>query len=434
MKLFKFSLISIFLLTALIFRAYGQDTLYSGQILNLAMKNNLFLRNQSLNIDVSKGEYLQVKNFFPGSPGLDIDYETDKYTSNTGGYALGITFSQELEIGGQFSLRKDIANYRIKKSELDYKTALAEMNFKIKSIINSLTFLQLKFQIAEEIYRLNNELLNAADRRLKAGDISQLDYNLVLIERNNSLTNLNLNETQFKNEMNNLNYFVGNEPGTVFYLHVDTAFKDFSLSLEQLKTTALTGRSDIRAINYEILANESELSLFYRERIPNLKLSLGYIKDRNLTLHDDIIGPNNISSIDDRNRSLKFGVGISLLLPFSGLYNYNQGNISIAEVRRKILTNEKILKEKEITTDLINSYNKFIRTKASIQLLKDNNAIIDNSLGLLQTGYEKGEISLINYLTEKQKLYDFKLKYLEVLEDYNQSLIELERITQTKLY
>ncbi len=60
--------------------------------------------------------------------------------------------------------------------------------------------------------------------------------------------------------------------------------------------------------------------------------------------------------------------------------------------------------------------------------------IIENTLELLKRGYEKGEISLINFLNEKQKLYEMKLNYIEVLGDYKQSIIDLEKATQTKIY
>ncbi len=430
---FKIKIFSGVFLFLFVLNSNAQDTLSYSKLLGEALNKKLFLKNELLNIDIARGEYYKTNNFFPKFPEADVEYETDRFYSNKGNKLFNLTFSQEVEIAGQFSLRNDISNYRIKKSEFEYQTKNYEVTYSIKSILNNIITLQLKLQIADEVHKINEELLFNSDRRLKASDISELDYNLVVIETNNSLVNLNKTEAGLKNEISALNVYLGYDPGKVFYVNADTGYTPVDLSLENLKKTALENRAEIKAKQYERSAINSEISLYKIENFPSLKLTVGYSNGTTIIPGDDIIGEHNIIRIQDIDKNLKFGVGFSIPLPFNGLYNYNQGNIQVAEVRNKIINNEIELLQKEINFEVISAYNKWQSSKNNIEHLQRNNRVIENTLELLRRGYEKGEISLINYLTEKQKLYDLKQNYIDVLSEYNQSVIELEKAAQTKI-
>lgn len=430
----KIKIFSIVLLSFFWMNSYAQDTISYDRVLEEALKKNLFINNELLNIDLAKGEYYKTNNFFPKLPELDFGYETDKFYTNDGSKLFNLTLSQEIEIAGQFSKRNDISNYRIRKSESEYKSRNYEITYEIKSILNNLITLQLKLQIAKEVNKINEELLYNSEKRLKAGDISELEYNLVSIEASNSLVNLGKTEVEFKNEVSNINVYLGYEQGKIFYVNVDTAYKRIFLTLEQLKRAALENRAEIKAKQYEKLATNSEISLYKIEIIPSLKLSLGYSNGTTIIPGDDIIGQHSITKIQDIDKFLNFGIGFSVPLPFNGLFNYNQGNIKVAEVRTKILNNEIELLKKEINSEVISGYNKWENSKKNVELLQRNNQVIEKTLELLKRGYEKGELSLINYLSEQQKLFEMKLKYIDTLGEYNQSIIELEKVTQTKIY
>ncbi len=417
-----------------VFKLYAQDTISYDVILNEALKKNLAVKNELLNIELAKGERLKTNNFFPKYPDVDLEYETDKFNNNKGNNLFGITLSQEIEIAGQFSLRNDVSNYRVRKAEFEYKSKTYEIGYNIKSILNNIITLQLILQLTSEIYQINEDLLYSSERRLKAGDISELEYNLVLIETNNSKASLNSLESEFKNAVNSLNVYLDYNKGKVLYINADTSYSPIILTLEQLKKTALGNRSDIKSKEYEKLANSSEISLYKIENIPSLKLSIGYTNGTRVILGDDIIGLHNITKIQDVDKNMKFGIGFSLPLPINGLFNYNQGNVQVAEIRTKIINNEIELLQREITADVINAYNKWESSKKNMELFQGNNIIILNTLELLKRGYDKGEINLINYLTEKEKLFDMRLNYIETFGEYNQSIIELEKVTQTKLY
>jgi len=413
--------------------SYAQDTLSYDKVLDQAMDKNLYLKNEKLNIDIARGEYSRTGNFFPKFPELDFEYETDRFYDNTGNKLFSFTLSQEVEFAGQFSRRSDVSSYRVKKSEFEYQVRNYEIVFAIKSIINNVITMGLKLQIAYEINRINEDLLLSSDRRLKAGDISELDYNLVLIETNNSRVRLGTAESEYKTEVSKANVYLGYDPGKVFYINSDTSYRPVILYFEQLKEAALKNRAEIRVLQYERLATNSEISLYKSEIFPSLKLSLGYTNGTAIIPGDDIIGEHRILKIQDDEKNLKFGIGFSIPLPFNGLYNYNQGNIRIAEVRTRILDNEMELIKKNISSEVISIYYKWESLKKNIEILQRNNLIIDNTLELLRRGYDKGEFSLIVYLTEKQKLYEMKLNYIDILGEYNQSIIGLEKVTQTKI-
>ncbi len=413
--------------------SFAQDTLSYKSVLSKALDNNPLLKNESLNIDLAKSRYYNINNFFPKYPEADIEYETDKFFENKGNNLIAITLSQEIEIGGQLSLRKEVNNYRIKKAELDYKIRYYEIKYNVRTALNNAMIRQLKMEIANEIRSIDRELLDASERRLKAGDISELDYNLISIETNNSLMNYYKAEAEYKNELGKVNIYMGNDQSSMFYLYADDNYVPLTLSIDKLTKDALENRSDIRSKQLEQLANSSELSLFKAENIPNLKLSVGYSNSERVISGSDIIGVHNITKIMDNDKSIKFGVGFSIPLPFNGLFNTNRGNIQISEIRNNILINDIEFTKKQIRAEVVSALNRFESAKKSLDLIRENNFKIERTLELLHKGYEKGELSLINYLNERKKLYEMKINYLDVLEDYNQSVLDLEKVTQTNI-
>jgi len=431
MKL-KIKIFSIVLIFFCVINLRAQDTLRYEKVLDEALKKNLFMKNEQLNIDLAKGEYFRSNNFFPKFPEIDLEYETDKFYDNTGNKLFSLTLSQEIEFAGQFSTRNDISTYRVKQSEMEYKSRNNEIEFEIKSLLNNVITLQLKQQIINEIHKINEELLLSSERRLKAGDISELDYNLVLLETNNSAVNLREAETELKTEVRILNVYLGNDNEKIFFINPVVSVRQKNISIDQLQKFAMENRSELKAFQYERSAAISEVSLYKSEIIPSLKLSVGYTNGTAVIPGDDIIGDHNILRIKDDEKNLKFGIGFSLPLPFNGLYNYNQGNIRAAEVRAKIIDNKIGLIRKVINAEVENAYTKWESSKKNFELLQTNDQIIENTLELLKRGYDSGEISLITYLTEKQRLFEMKLNYINISRDLNQSILELEKVTQTK--
>ena len=171
----KIIVVSVVIFFNFLINSFGQDTIRYEQILDKALSNNLFSKSGLLNIDLTKGEYYKTNNFFPKLPELDFNYETDKFYTNDGSKLFNVTLSQEIEIAGQFSRRNDISNYRIKQSEFEYKSRNYEITYAIKLILSNVIFLQSKLQIANEVNEINKELLFNSDKRLKAGDISELE-------------------------------------------------------------------------------------------------------------------------------------------------------------------------------------------------------------------------------------------------------------------
>lgn len=414
------------------YSSFAQDTLTQEQLLSSAMQNNLNLKALFLNVELARGEYYRVNNFFPSFPKIDIDYETDKFTSDHGSYLLEMSFTQEIEIGGQFSARKELADIKLQKARLNYSRSLFEFENELRRTLAEANTAALRLQLTREIISINESLLNFSRQRLNAGDISQLDFNLIQIENNNYLVELNRQELELRNTINNLNIYLS-RVSSISYIIPDTVIQPLSVTLEQVRSIGTLNRADVRLINYEIREAEAEISLAKSENIPNLELKVGYNRGRSIILGDDIIGSHNISRIDDKESSMTFGLGFSLPLPFSGLYNFRQGDIQVAEIRKQIAINERALRERTLNAEITNAYNTYKNSLDALQLLQNNNNVIKSTIELLQRGYEKGEISIINYLSELARLYTFRQNYIEALEQYKLSVLELERITQTKL-
>ncbi len=80
----KTIIFSTLILFLLILNTNAQDTLSYDRVLDEALKRNLFLKNELLNIDLARGEYYRTNSFFPKFPEIDVEYETDKFYDDQG--------------------------------------------------------------------------------------------------------------------------------------------------------------------------------------------------------------------------------------------------------------------------------------------------------------------------------------------------------------
>ena len=257
-----------------------------------ALRDNPELSAARLDIDIARGELRQA-GLIRANPSADL------LSSGTSGTRPELGFSQEIEIGGQRSRR--VAAARAGVSRARFSTAntsrvtLADVERGFYRIVAG----GRRAALADEVLSLVMRLAQVAERQLREGEISKLDYNLTVIElgrsRSQSLSaHREQDETSLEfRRLVGLPSNVGVVPvydSLHYHARIDSAggsvelrwsalttgrgmnapTQDSVVTLAGLLTRALALRPDLAERDEAVIETQALVSLAQREAYPNL--------------------------------------------------------------------------------------------------------------------------------------------------------------------
>ena len=167
---------------------------------------------------------------------------------------------------------------------------------------------------SEAIVALNQQLADIGEQRFNVGDISELDYNLVLAEKEQSEAENFVMRQQVESARFSLNRRVGREIDSPTIATPETSIVKYSLDEERLIDLALTQRSDFAATGFMAKAAGRSLSKSWLNLIPNPVVSATWLTGTSIF---DVSNPAGGSdTIIDRDKSFAKASSIESWLPF----------------------------------------------------------------------------------------------------------------------
>jgi outer membrane protein TolC len=352
-----------------------------------------------------------------------------------GGQSFSLT--QEVEILGQQFLRRSITNDRVDKTDAEIRAFENDFVADVKTTFSQLLALQERTSVGNAIVELNKQLAESAERRYKAGDISELDYNLIVVERDRSLAEQLGLESQLKSIRANFNRLLGRNSSSQTVAALETAEPAQEYTLEQLSLLAFEQRSDLKALEYEESATSTSKTLSWLSLIPNPKLTLALTKETSIFDRSSITGNpsiiNGIDRLEDTDKLLNFRIGLSVPIVFPLFYGSKQADLQQAQVENRIANEALIAKRNAIAAELYSAFNRFQSARQSLTLYQGILPRLDVNVALLTKGYQGGQIDLSALLVQKDRIFRTKLLYVDALLEYNAAHAELERAVGGKL-
>lgn len=328
-------------------------------------------------------------------------------------YEVGAVVTQPIPLGGQTKARTEVADRTITLAEARLDGVLRQRLFEMRRVFYEALLSQTRLQIEEENSKNFNELLRYSEVRLKEGDISpgeMLKLRLERVKYDSALANVRLNLRQTKIKLLEL---VGETDFTrieQIELRETFDFREFYLSLETLKQTALENRPEIKVAEAEFARAES---VFRLERARSKGEIEPYAGFRRVGVDNTVLA------------------GVNIPLPFG---NRNQVAIAQAEADQKIAatalqqTKNRTLAEVETA---------FLAFETAREQLKVYDASIlqqaDESHDIALLMYREGVIDLINLLEAQRTRTDVRNTYYQILLSYYTSLFQLELLTGTEI-
>ena len=375
---------------------HSQKIISAEEAVSVAVKN-------SKNISAAGLAVIQQRQLLKGSfnlPNPEIFAESP--TGNF--YTASITQSIEFPsvYGKQYQLQKQ----RIGLAEKEKILTEAEVKYQVTQLYLLLQYtdtLQKQLYIQDTLYE---RISNFAGRQFDAGQINYLQklftetqYGEIHNQYLQALLNTNNLHSQ-------LQYLAGlNEPFKAAPLNTDQQYYSFAND-----STHLTLNPSIQVYRQTEHISEKNIQLQKNKALPGL--AFGYFNQGE-------------RSTPTANR-FRFGITVPIWF-----WQY-KGNISAAKTELEVNRQRTNGLQQQLFVQLSQAQNELLINTQSLQYYKTTGTIkADEIITTSRRFLESGENDYINYLRNLNDAYMIKLKYLEAIRNYNQSILSIKYLTGT---
>jgi len=400
----KFIALSFMLSSLIIPIGYSQEKITLNDALRIAIDNNQQIKSAQLNI--AKDEALKSTSFNIPNPELFIEYEGVKGSlNNFESRKIGI--SQELEFPTNYFLRSDVLHSQVSISQEELNNRKNNLEADVKTNYNLLLLQKKLLETSKNNLTIYIDFLLVAERKYEVGETSNLE-----------VLNAKINKIKFENEIIKLESDVNvtqSELKNLLNINYDIipaeeiTYNEITLSREELLQRALQFNPELQIQKYRKQKSSNMLSLSKGELLPNLSLSY----------YNQKLG----------TETGFWGMELGLGIPF-WFWGAQSGNIRASGYELQIASNEETIFRKEIENDLNRSYLDYTNSLRQLKFFSEE-AIIETEEIFRQAkiSYEQGEIGFFEYLQSLNIVYDTRVQFLNATYSYNQSIINLEKIT-----
>ncbi len=381
--------------------------------LDIAMQNNRSVKEAISTLPVSEASLIIAK-YFP-NPMFGANTEFVKQGSIHPGQ-LG----QSFELNRARHWRITIAKEQISKTELEIAKVLWEVHTQVHIGYSALSTGLAQFNLAKARADFYKSLLDIAEKKSQAGDISQLELNRAKMEYVVAQNDLDEAEKKLKRAKIDFNHLLGTDnlneevvPTSAEELKPKIKVNEYQ-PLAKVLEEASSKRLELAILEKEFGITRAQLKKAKWERIPVLYIEGGPARPN---YHDNIWGPY---------------FGTQFELP---IFNRRQGEIKQAKAQIEHLEKQRERLKQDISAEATNSLQDLELSEKQVfrfleQLLNQSQNILEK----IKEGYKEGKLSLTDVLNAEQRNRDLNQDYLNSLFNYQYSLASLEYAVGVPLY
>jgi cobalt-zinc-cadmium efflux system outer membrane protein len=400
-----------------------------------ALERSPLVRDREKALEGARGELLSARAPLPSSPEVTVETGTDRLTGGEGEYEASLEVDQEVEVWGQRRLRIAAAEAAVEAAERDLEAARLEASLAVKGAWLRLLLLNDRLAALEEIRTLAAGVESATAEKRQAGFTSDVEYRIAAFEAialEDETVDLRAERDAETAELRRLTGLPDLAAESLAGL---PRFAPLEVDVEALARQAVERRPDLAALRAQVASRRSEAELVALEGRPELRLSLGYSRERTVIEGDafrylrglDGTGPF-IDRLDDTGDAVHFGATVTL--PVFGR-NAGERITAQSEVDRAAL--ELQAAEAQAAADVRRLAERLRRGSALLARIQPHLPDLAADLAEVTRAYDLGEYSLDRYLVERDRLIRARLTWGEALLDYLEAVVELERAAGTSL-
>ncbi len=398
--------------------------LFSGQIMNaqtrsvsieqaMDMAAGRHLNIQSKNLSIQSAEAL--RGTAKELPKLSFDAQLGQYNSSK--FDQSFSVSQSIPFPTLFKARKELIDETIRSRQIDKEITLNELMKQVRTYYYQIEYLQYNQLKLKNLDSLYQDFIRIATVRFKAGDIKKIEINTAETQKGEISLLLNQNEVYLKNANNSLQILLNTSENVEVPLN-----KNYQpLKAETLlDSTAVKGNPVVKSFYQEMEIAEKNKEVEKSQGLP--EFSIGYTNQSLIGFHTRN-GQEQFYNSGDRFHSVTLGVAIPLT------FGATKARMQSLEYQKQSAEANARFQEKQLFIRLKNAWSQY--EQDVLQYDYYTKQAVPNAEKIVkaaQLGYKTGEISYVEYLFALRTATDIQLKYLESIQQVNQSVILINSI------
>ena len=381
------------------------------QAVQMALDSNLAIRSAAYGLAAQKA----LKGAAWDIPKTAIDGQYGQFNSYTKDNSLSVT--QSFAFPTVYTNQNKLAKAHIKSSEWQCKVTELEIAIQVKQVYWQLSFLYAKQ--SQLIYQdsLFSRVLRAAELRSKAGETNRLE---MITARSQSM--------EVKNKLQQVVAdIVINNRKLQTLLNVESVLNPVDTVLHRIdfapppEVNAINANPSLGYIQQESETSGLEKKLEISKSLPDI--NIGFFS-QTIRGTQEVNGLPRTFGSSDRFNGIQAGITIPLWFkPYASRIKAAKINEQLAQINKeyysKTLTGnyQSLLDENKKFAASVDYYEQ--------QAVPEANLIIDQA----SLSFKAGAMDYIEYILSLNRALDIKINYLDALNNYNQTVINLDFIT-----
>jgi outer membrane protein, heavy metal efflux system len=397
------------------------QTLALAQVVEVSLQNNGDLK--SFREEKGIRDAGKVRAGLLPNPTLDFEAGTGALTGSSAENNLSLGVSQEFFLAGKREKRLTIAERELEM----YRWQLADrerlLRIEVKAAYYDVVLARQRIALSDRSIALNRQLLEVTKERLAAGDIPELEMNLVKVElARGEGARMDVEKALIQNQAK-LWTLMGLPPGEYpSFAGTLEAEIPMTKNLVDLKQLAHEKRTDLKALEAEKSRGEADITLARAEGIPNLTAGLAFRRDATSM---------EIGGIEGQDTAYTIGLKLSMPIP---LFDRNQAGVQEAKAKKSSTESRLLAATRAVEREVETAYASLLNTDKILSLYKSNIIPqLEENLKLTQEAYQLGEVGILAVIQEQKKFFEINDGYLASLHDRQAALVKLETAVATEL-
>ncbi|WP_308992076.1 CusA/CzcA family heavy metal efflux RND transporter [Mariniflexile litorale] len=385
-------------------------------VINVALKNNPNIEISKLQTDQERA--MKGASFNVPKTEFSLEYgQTNSAIDNDTRFSVNQTFAFPTLYVNQNKLSKAKIASSIRNQEVVENELVAQ----IKSVYYELWYLKSKQSVLEQQDSIYKKFQLAASLRFKTGESNALEKatahaELADIEmaKQNNMSTIKTYQFRLQNLLNSdslVDINVGD-------LKVTPTF----LSEQLIDTVSVTKNPLVSFYKSKIDVAEKERSVESSKMLPHI--TLGYFNQSFIGNGETVNGTSTVFDSGDRFTGVQLGLSIPIF------FKAHTSKIKTAKIHKMEIESQLEAVTNHTQSQLQTAFESLKKDKENLEFYSLN-ALPQAELLLKssQRGFQEGEIEYVEYVQGLNRALAIQLKYLDYINQYNQTLITIEKLT-----
>ncbi|MFY1045817.1 CusA/CzcA family heavy metal efflux RND transporter [Chryseobacterium sp. GP-SGM7] len=400
-----------FLFLGQTFKAQQGNPLTVQQATQLALENSYLMKSKDLDIQSTEALKPTAKEL----PKMNVDTQLGQYNSRK--FDQSFSISQTIPFPTLFKARRELLNEQIKGKQINREISANELAKQVRTYYYQIEYLQYNHSKLKNLDSLYNDFIRIATVRFKAGDIKKIEINTAETQKGEINLLLKQNDVYLMNAYKNLKTILNTseEIAVPFDQNYQPLKADYVLD-----SSAIAKHPLVKAFYQEMEIAEKNKNVEKSQGLP--EFTIGYT-------NQSLIGFQNVNGMEQYfnggNRFHSATVGVSIPLTFGAA----KARMQSLDYQKQMAESNAKFQQKQLEAQLENALNQYQQNVNQYEYYV--NQAIPNAEKITkagQLGYKTGEISYVEYLFALQTATNIQLKYLESIQQVNESVVIINSI------